>query len=445
MMAASTSRPQGDRGPRTTILVTGASGFVGSSLVRRLSASKKYRLRCLTRRPVSLKGVLDGDVEVVKGDAGDYDSLVGALSGVDIAFYLIHSMEGPSANWGRFVEQDRANARNFAKASTETGLKRIIYLSGLAAEAEGLSRHMKSRKEVGEILQTSTAKTTIFHAGVIIGEGSASFKMMTQLVEKLPVMVCPKWVSVRTQPIAVEDVVNYLSESIEIDGTAGKSFDIGGPEVLTYLEMMKIYARRKGRTLHALGIPFLTLRLSSYWVDLVTDIRASLARPLIESLSEEAVVKDDSIRSMIPLRLKTCGEAMDAAIRERASVKKTLRLSRTLLFPLLLGLVALGLTYYPLHTLFNPYAPLWVLLMGLWLFGVVFSLYFIGLGVRLGALSVGIMGWLSIGFWVVELSALVLFYQHATDYPELLPRDIIAIAVSSATVVVAHLDFHKTL
>jgi uncharacterized protein YbjT (DUF2867 family) len=382
-------------------------------------------------------------VELVRGDASHYDALVRSMTGVDLAFYLVHSMEGTSANWAAFAERDRTIARNFARAATECGVKRIVYLGGLAHSADPqLSMHMRSRREVGEILKSSTAKVTIFRAAVIIGEGGSSFRMMSQLVDRLPVMVCPRWVTVKSQPIAVEDVISYLSGSIETWETAGKTYDIGGPEVMTYLHMMRRYAKAEGKSLRVLKLPFLTLRLSSYWVDLVTDTRASLARPLIDSLSEEAIVKDDSIGRVIPLDLKTCDEAMASAIRERKPPSRRSKPYANLLLGLLLGMAAFGFTYYPLHSALNPDALPSVLTMGLWLFGVCFALYFVRLGVRLGGLSAGIVGWLALGFWAVDIAGTLLLHPSGPFVVTVLCGDALGVAIAAAVIVFAHMDFH---
>src|SRR5512133_1608237 len=257
--------PQHDIAGRKTketdlkILVTGASGFIGSRVILRLlsffsSALPKYNyeILCLTRNKEYLKGrfgeVSNNAIKIVTADVNDYAQLVKSMSGVDIAFYLIHSMEGSSKEWKKFSQRDRMAAQNFAKAATECGVKRIIYLSGLIHQENGkedsnkLSEHMRSRKQVGEILKTSSAKVTIFRAAVILGQGGGSFQMLQYLVKRLPVMVCPKWVLTKSQPISVDDVVEYLVRSINVSDTEGRDFDIGGTEVLTYIQMMKRYA-----------------------------------------------------------------------------------------------------------------------------------------------------------------------------------------------------------
>ena len=309
------------------ILVTGASGFIGSRLVSRLlsyssslSSNEIYEIVCLTRDKESLKGRYDNHEDIIKifeADVNDYPQLVKAMNGVTIAFYLIHSMGGSSKEWKKFAQRDRTAAKNFAKAPTECGVERIIYLGGLIhGETEEdyyrLSEHMRSRKEVGDILKTSTAEVTFFHAAVILGQGGGSFQMLEYLVKRLPVMVCPKWVLTKSQPISVDDVVEYLVRSINMKDTEGRDFDIGGTEVLTYLQMMRLYAKMLNKSIKILIIPFLTPRLSSYWVDLITPVKASLARPLIDSLKHEATVKDDTIKRLIPLKLKTFEEAVKA-------------------------------------------------------------------------------------------------------------------------------------
>src|ERR671921_87363 len=241
------------------ILVTGATGFIGSRIVKRLLSNGHYKVRCMTRNPEIIYELFDlsGDiVEVVKADASNYLELVEALKQVDVAFYLIHSMEGSTKKWQEFSKRDRIAAENFAKAASQTNTKRIIYLSGLIdAEHKDLSEHMQSRKEVGDILRTSKAEVTIFRAAVILGQGGGSFQMLQYLVERLPIMVCPKWVLTKSQPISVEDVVTYLIKSIELEDTSNNDFDIGGPDVLTYIDMMRKYAKILKKSVKVIIIP----------------------------------------------------------------------------------------------------------------------------------------------------------------------------------------------
>ena len=284
-----------------TILVTGCSGFIGSHLVDGLleeGENSRYEVRCMSRNIESVEGFFnkgnDKDLKFVSADASKYSDLVKAMTGVNIAFYLIHSMEGSSKNWKKFAERDRIAASNFARAATECGVERIIYLGGLVHENEEqqdkLSEHMRSRLEVGQILTKSTAKVTIFRAAIILGQGGGSFQMLQYLVERLPVMVCPKWVLTRSQPIAVDDVITYLLKSIKSRETEGTSFDLGRPDVLSYIDMMRRYGKMLDKSVKIIIIPFLTPRLSSYWIDLITPVKASLARPLIESVKHEATV-----------------------------------------------------------------------------------------------------------------------------------------------------------
>ncbi|MCJ7636174.1 MAG: NAD(P)H-binding protein [Nitrososphaeraceae archaeon] len=311
------------------ILVTGAGGFIGSNLVSRLSfATKDTEIVCMTRNAEKLKKKIskNSNVKIAEADVMDYVQIKDTLTKIDIAYYLIHSMEGVSAKeWKKFAERDRKAAENFAKAATECKVKRIIYLGGLIHEDKNtttnskrgqikISEHMQSRIEVGNILKKSLAHVTIFRAAVILGKDGASYKMLRYLVERLPVMVCPKWVLTNSQPIAIDDVITYLVKSIEKEETEGKEFDIGGPDTLRYIDMMRRYAKVINKKfLKIVIIPFLTPKLSSYWVELITPTKASLVRPLIESLKYEAVVKDDSIKKIIPIKLKTFEEAIIAA------------------------------------------------------------------------------------------------------------------------------------
>src|ERR671910_576350 len=326
------------------ILVTGASGFIGSRVVSKLlslalssSSNNNYEILCLSRNRDSLKDRYwkhEDVLKIVEADVNNYPQLVKAMNGVNVAFHLIHSMEGLSKEWKEFAQKDRTAAENIAKAATECGVERIIYLGGLI-HGEGtedynkLSEHMRSRKEVGDILRTSTARVTIFRAAIILGQGGGSFQMLEYLVKRLPVMVCPKWVLTKSQPISVDNVVEYLVRSINVKETKGRDFDIGGTEVLTYLQMMKRYAKMLHKSIRIIIIPFLTPRLSSYWVDLITPVRASLSRPLIDSLKHEATAKDNTIKKLIPLRLKTFEEAIKAAEEEEHIKRKVTGIQRT--------------------------------------------------------------------------------------------------------------------
>ena len=286
------------------ILVTGASGFIGKKLVQYL-LDKNMSVRIMSRRLESLDEFEHKNLEKVKADAQKYEEVRDALKGIDIAYYLIHSMEGESKDWKKFAEIDKKVAKNFADASTECGVKRIIYVGGLVSIPDSeMSKHMSSRKEVGEILKSSEAKTTVFRASVILGKGGGGFEMMRYLVERLPVMVCPKWVLTKLQPIYIDDVVKYLYESLNVKETENRTFDIGGPDILEYREMMKAYGKMNNKSIIMIIIPFLSLRFTSYWVDLVTPIKASLARPLVEGLKNESIMTDKSIMDLIPIKLK---------------------------------------------------------------------------------------------------------------------------------------------
>src|SRR5919202_1841509 len=228
---------------------------------------------------------------------------------------------------------------------------------------EFLSDHMRSRKEVGDILRTSTARVTIFRAAVILGHGGGSFQMLEYLVKRLPLMVCPKWVLTKSQPISVDDVVEYLVRSIAVKETAGRYFDIGGTEVLTHLQMMKRYAKMLKKNIKIIIVPFLTPRLSSYWVDLITPVKASLARPLIDSLKHEATAREETIKKIIPLKLKTFEEAIMTAEKEEQKEEQEVKrrtsgrrqrtshtLNNKLLIVSLFALAAIGTAYYMLDT-----------------------------------------------------------------------------------------------
>lgn len=295
--------------PGSLILVTGASGYVGGRLVTVL-LERGYRVRCLVRTPTKVTSAAWYEqVDVVRGDVGG--DLSDAMAGVDAAYYLVHSI-GSSAEW---AEHDRIVAENFRHAAEVTGVRRIIYLGGLGDHSAGaLSEHLASRQEVGVELARGPVPVVELRAAVIIGSGSASFEMLRYLVEVLPAMVTPRWVATRCQPVAVRDVLHALVESLTAD-VAGRVLDVGGPEVLTYRQMMDQYAEVAGlRKRLVVPVPFLTPGLSSRWIGLVTPIPPSLARPLIESLVNDVVVTGQAATAVMPKQPLTYREAVRLAI-----------------------------------------------------------------------------------------------------------------------------------
>jgi uncharacterized protein YbjT (DUF2867 family) len=449
------------------ILVTGASGFIGSRVVSKLlslalssSSNKNYEILCLSRNRDSLKDLYwkhEDVLKIVEADVNNYPQLVKAMNGVNVAFYLIHSMEGLSKEWKEFAQKDRTAAENFAKAATECGVERIIYLGGLIhgesiEDYNKLSEHMRSRKEVGDILRTSTAGVTIFRAAIILGQGGGSFQMLEYLVKRLPVMVCPKWVLTKSQPISVDNVVEYLVNSINVKETEGRDFDIGGTEVLTYLQMMKRYAKMLNKSIRIIIIPFLTPRLSSYWVDLITPVRASLARPLIDSLKHEATVKDDTIKKLIPLRLRTFEEAVKAAeIEEKVKRKATGRqrtshsFNNKLLIVSLFAMAVVGSTYYMLDARPEVFQISWLVLSGLWYLSIAFSLFFVFKGARLGTITAGIIGWITLAFWLVDNIYTVSGNSLIATSPDLIMtyRNFVGGIIAAIVVATSHNVYHK--
>ena len=457
------------------VLVTGASGFIGSRVVSKLLSvyishnvsNNNYKILCLTRNKESLRGRYEkynGAVEIVEANVQDYSQLVKAMNGVNIAFYLIHSMEGSSKEWKKFSQRDRLAAQNFARAATECSVDRIIYLGGLIHEegTEGnnetlLSDHMRSRKEVGDILRTCTARVTIFRAAVILGNGGGSFQMLEYLVKRLPLMVCPKWVLTKSQPISVDDVVEYLVRSIDVNETEGMDFDIGGTEVLTYLQMMKRYATMLKKHIKIIIIPFLTPRLSSYWVDLITPVKASLARPLIDSLKYEATVRDEAIKKLIPLKLKTFEEAIKAAEKEEQQEQQVKRktsgrrqhtshsLNNKLLIVSLFAMATIGSTYYMLDARPEVFHANWLTLSALWYLSIAFSLFFCFNGARLGAFAAGVIGWITLIFWLIDNIYTVSGKSLIATSPNLMMtlRNFIGAGIAASVVVASHNVYYK--
>lgn len=277
------------------VLVTGATGYIGGLLVPRLLVAGA-QVRVLVRDQAKLRRrAWREDVEVAQGDATSAEDLRAALTGVDVAYYLLHSMDGK----GDFVERDAALAETFAAAATEVGISRVIYLSGLHPEGD-LSAHLGSRVQVGEILLDSAVPAAVIQAGVVIGDGSASFDMLRHLAERLPAMVAPRWLRNRIQPIAVDDVLHYLVAAASLPAEVNREIDVGGADVLTYSEMLREYARIAGLAPRLIRtVPVLTPRLASGWVGVVTPVGSGVARPLVGSLVHEAVVRRDDADELL--------------------------------------------------------------------------------------------------------------------------------------------------
>jgi len=431
------------------ILVTGATGFIGSRLVDAL-AGRGYMVKALSR-----KGLADrGSTKFVKADMFNSENLLKALDGVDIVYYLVHSMEGDKKNWKEFASRERTQAQNLLKAATKAGVGRIIYLGGLVDEDLDLSPHMKSRRDVGRILSSGNIPVTQLRASLIIGAGGSSYAMLRYLVERLRVMVCPRWIKSMAQPIAVDDVVEYLIGCMERPETAGRTFDIGGPERLTYEQLMRVYSAYLNKNLFVIHIPFLTTQLSSYWVDLVTPVRASLARPLIDSLVHDTIVKDDSITKIIPLRLHTVREAIDVATKEMREnpPPEEARESRTgfktnqrLLMISLFAMSVIGTTYYWLDDRQEVYEPEWLLVSILWYVIVAFSLMFVKNKTRLGYLVAGTLSWVTLAFWLLDNYHVVFHDSVIARQPgaEMTVRNFVGVAAAMVAILASHNVFHK--
>jgi uncharacterized protein YbjT (DUF2867 family)/tryptophan-rich sensory protein len=301
------------------ILVTGATGYVGGRLLRSLEAAG-HRVRCLARRPEFLRDRMGPATEVVQGDVLDAGSLHAAMVGVSVAYYMVHSM-GSS---GEFEEEDRRAAQNFGNAARGAGAKRIIYLGGLGDSNDQLSAHLRSRHEVGDILRSSGVPVIEFRASIVIGSGSLSFELIRSLVERLPVMIAPRWVSVPAQPIAITDLIAYLSAAMDLPLEASRTFEIGGADRTSYGGLMREYANQRGLGRWIIPVPVLTPRLSSLWLGLVTPIYARIGRKLIDSMRHSTIVNDTSALGAFPIR--PCGyrEAIAAATRnEDAELAET--------------------------------------------------------------------------------------------------------------------------
>jgi uncharacterized protein YbjT (DUF2867 family) len=291
------------------VLVAGASGYIGGGLIP-LLLRRGIGVRALSRNPDRLQHLTGQGVDVVQADVMDRASLRAAFDGVQAAYYLVHSMGGPGGN--AFAEYDRYAAENFAHAARD--VDQVIYLGGLGDPQDELSPHLRSRYEVGQVLLGGAAPATVLRAGMVIGRDSASFVMLRSLVQRLPVMVCPRWVETRTQPIAVRDVLNYLVAALGQAEALQSSFEIGGEEVMTYREMMDRMGTILGKRHVIFKVPVLTPTLSAYWVDFVTPVPASVAHALIEGLRNEVVVRDDSARRVLPIPLTPFEEAVRSAM-----------------------------------------------------------------------------------------------------------------------------------
>ncbi len=306
-----------------TILVTGATGYIGGRLLQRLE-DDGHAVRCLARRPDRVR-TTNPRTEIVPGDCLDPSTLAPALSGIEVAYYLVHSLaKGPA-----FADLDRRAAANFGAAAARAGVRRIVYLGGLANDDAGLSEHLKSRTETGTALRAGGVPVIEFRSSIIVGAGSLSFEIIRGLVERLPVMICPRWVSTPAQPIAVDDVIAYLAAARALTQDAGSIFEIGGPRVLSYGDMMREYARQRGLRRYLLPVPVLTPRLSGLWLALVTPAQAAVGRALIDGLRNPTVVRSPAASRQFAIEPMPLDVAFARAIATSAT-QHLKRDSRTL-------------------------------------------------------------------------------------------------------------------
>ena len=295
---------------RSLILLTGGSGYIGGWLIPLLE-KQGVKLRCLARSPEKMRPRVQPGTEIVQGDVLDLASLGRALQGVQTAYYLVHLMSGSKD----FEKEDRQAASNFAQAAKKAGVRRIIYLGGLGDDADPkLSPHLRSRHEVGQILRDSGVEPIEFRASLVIGTGSLSFDLVKSLTDRLPVMLCPRWLTTPTQPIAVDDVLAYLLAAKDLPPGQNRIFEIGSPDVTTYGGMIREYARQKGLRRWLISVPVLTPYLSSLWLALVTPASFEVGRHLIEGLKNPTVVLDRSALDVFPIRPMGIREAIQKAL-----------------------------------------------------------------------------------------------------------------------------------
>lgn len=297
------------------IAVTGATGYVGGRLIPEL-LGRGYAVRCIARTPRKLESRpwRNADsLEVVESDLTDVTRLAEQLQGCEFAYYLVHSMVAAGED---YAERDRKLAENFAKAAALAGVRRIIYLGGLGDNKDSLSEHLRSRREVESVLGSTGIPVTVFRAAMIIGSGSASFEILRYLVHRLPLMITPRWVKTESQPVAIADVIHWLAECLSVEATNGKVLDIGGPDVLSYEDLMQVAAAELGLSKRIIAtVPFLTPRLSSGWISLVTPVPYSLARPLADGLSNRVVVGDNDVQTLMPHKAYSVRVAIRRALR----------------------------------------------------------------------------------------------------------------------------------
>jgi uncharacterized protein YbjT (DUF2867 family) len=288
------------------IAVLGATGTVGGALVPELAREHDVVAvsRHPTRRPIGVRWEA--------ADAADGDALRRVLAGVDVAYYLVHSLGARD-----FEERDRAAAATTARAAEESGVQQLVYLGGLADRREELSPHLRSRAETADVLASGGVPVTTLRAAMVVGAGSTAFETIVALVDRLPAMICPRWVSTPTQPIALQDIVEYLAGVAGREEALGASFDAGGPDVMTYREMIERVARLRRKRPLIVEVPILTPRLSSFWLTLVTPVQSRVARPLVEGLRNPTVARDGRLRRLVPLQLTSFDDAARAALDER--------------------------------------------------------------------------------------------------------------------------------
>ncbi len=285
------------------VVIFGATGTIGRALAPELAAT--HDVTAVSRRPPTREGGLTW----AQADVTDGAALARVLEGADATYYLVHSL-------GRsdFEEHDRRAAETMARAAEEAGVGQIVYLGGLGDDSPALSAHLRSRRETGERLASGSVPVTTLRAAMVVGRGSAAFETIVALVDRLPAMICPRWVSTETQPVALDDIVAYLAGVCGLEPALGETFDAGGPEVMTYREMMERVARIRGKRPRIFEVPILTPRLSSLWLHLVTPVDASVARPLVEGLRSATVARDQRLRDLVPLQLTSFDEAARRAL-----------------------------------------------------------------------------------------------------------------------------------